>query len=281
MALIANYFVNLHSKTKTIKMKISVIGAGAMGGTMVEGFAKLKNLQKQDICVAAPHESTLERFKTLGVKNTTDNKEAAKGADLVCVVVKPWITEDVLHEIKDTLDYKSQMLIVVSAGTPSTQLSQWLEKPGEQTLPFFQTIPNIAISILQSMTFIVPQGATAEQTKTVEDLFNQTGGALIVAEKQLGAGTTLASCGIAYALRYVRAASEGGVELGFKAKDAERIVSQTVKGAVDLLMQTDCHPESLIDQVTTPGGLTIKGLNEMEHAGFTSAVIRGLKAGVK
>ena len=82
-------------------------------------------------------------------------------------------------------------------------------------------------------------------------------------------------------MRYIRASVEGGVEIGFKAKDAEQIVLQTVKGAVELLQATGEHPEAAIDKVTTPGGVTIRGLNEMEHAGFTSAVVRGLKAGLK
>lgn len=82
-------------------------------------------------------------------------------------------------------------------------------------------------------------------------------------------------------MRYIRAAVEGGVELGFKAVDAQKIVVQTVKGAAGLLSLPGAHPESEIDKVTTPGGVTIRGLNEMEHAGFTSAVIRGLKAGLK
>ena len=107
------------------------------------------------------------------------------------------------------------------------------------------------------------------------------GSTLLTDEQHLAAGTTLASCGIAYAMRYIRAASEGGVELGFKADDAKAIVMQTMKGAVELLEASGMHPEAAIDLVTTPGGVTIKGLNEMEHAGFTSAVIRGLKAGLK
>jgi pyrroline-5-carboxylate reductase len=106
------------------------------------------------------------------------------------------------------------------------------------------------------------------------------GSTLITEERLLAAGTTLASCGIAYAMRYVRAASEGGVEIGFKADDAKAIVLQTVKGAVELLQTNGNHPEAEIDKVTTPGGVTIKGLNEMEHAGFSSAVIRGIKAGM-
>ena len=109
-------------------------------------------------------------------------------------------------------------------------------------------------------------------------VFNDLGKALFVEERLLGMGTAMAGCGIAYAMRYVRAAMEGGVELGFKADLSRDIVLQTVKGAVALLEATGHHPEAEIDKVTTPGGLTIKGLNEMEHAGFTSAVVRGLKA---
>jgi pyrroline-5-carboxylate reductase len=82
-------------------------------------------------------------------------------------------------------------------------------------------------------------------------------------------------------MRYVRAAAEGGVELGFKAKDATKIVLQTMEGAVKLLQATGEHPEAAIDKVTTPGGVTIKGLNAMEHYGFSNAVIEGLKAGCK
>ena len=115
----------------------------------------------------------------------------------------------------------------------------------------------------------------------MKQLLDSMGQTIITEERLLGAGTTLASCGIAYAMRYVRAASEGGVELGFKADDAKQIVLQTMKGAVELLQATGLHPEAAIDLVTTPGGVTIKGLNEMEHAGFTSSVIRGLKAGAK
>ena len=104
---------------------------------------------------------------------------------------------------------------------------------------------------------------------------------LLVDERLINAGMALSSCGIAYVMRYIRAATEGGVELGFKAADALGIVLQTVRGAVELLQAGGGHPEAEIDKVTTPGGVTIRGLNAMEHAGFTSAVIRGLKAGLK
>lgn len=262
-------------------MKISVIGAGAMGGAIVEGLVKGNYVENQDICVSDPSHAALERFKANVQNITTDNCMAAKSSEVVFVVVKPWLVEKVIKDIKEVLDYDRQTLVVVAAGITSEQLKTWLDKDGQ--LPaMFLSIPNIAIAQLASMTFLVPCNAIAQQqTEQIKALFDSMGKTIVTEEKLLGAGTTLASCGIAYAMRYIRAASEGGVELGFKADYAKEIVMQTMKGAVELLEASGLHPEAAIDLVTTPGGLTIKGLNEMEHAGFTSSVIRGLKAGAK
>ena len=259
-------------------MKISVIGAGAMGGATVEGLIKGHQFKNEDITVSDPSQAVVDKFAKLGVNVTTDNQQAAKTADIVCVVVKPWLVERVLTDIKAELDPKKQLLIVIAAGVPSASIKEWL---GANCPPLFLIIPNIAIAQLASMTFIVPCDTTQQQTELVQGIFNDMGTSLLTDEQHLASGTTLASCGIAYAMRYIRAAAEGGVELGFKADDAKKIVMQTMKGAVELLEAIGMHPEAAIDLVTTPGGLTIKGLNEMEHAGFTSAVIRGLKAGLK
>lgn len=252
-----------------------------MGGAIVDGLLKGEIVDNADIAVSNPTRTTLDKWKDTGAKLTTDNKEAARLADLVTVVVKPWLVEEVLKEIKPVMDYSSQILAVVAAGVSSAQIKEWMDRGNGRMLPLFLIIPNIAIAQMSSMTFIVPIGASQEQTAEVKAVYDEMGSTLITEERLLGAGTTLASCGIAYAMRYIRAASEGGVEIGFKADDAKRIVLQTVKGAVDLLLANGNHPEAEIDKVTTPGGVTIKGLNEMEHAGFTSAVIRGLKAGCK
>ena len=250
-----------------------------MGGATVEGLIKGQQFKNEDITVSDPSQAVVEKFSGMGVSVTTDNKLAAETADIVCVVVKPWLVERVLKDIKPELDPTKQILVVIAAGVPSASIQEWL---GEQCPPLFLVIPNIAIAEMQSMTFIVPSVATQSQhIELVQAIFDEMGSTLITDEQHLAAGTTLASCGIAYAMRYIRAASEGGVELGFKADDAKQIVMQTMKGAVELLQASGMHPEQAIDLVTTPGGVTIKGLNEMEHAGFTSAVIRGLKAGLK
>ena len=250
-----------------------------MGGATVEGLIQCSTFRTQDITVADPSQQALDRFASKGLSVTTDNQAAAMDADIVCVCVKPWLVEQVLTGIKEVLNPKRQLLIVIAAGVGSKSIQEWL---GTQCPPLFLCIPNIAIAQLQSMTFLVPcAGVTQQQTEQVKALFDEMGATLITDEQHLASGTTLASCGIAYAMRYIRAAAEGGVELGFKADEAKRIVMQTMRGAVELLEASGLHPEAAIDLVTTPGGVTIKGLNEMEHNGFTSSVIKGLKAGMK
>ena len=262
-------------------MKIAIIGAGAMGGAIAEGLIKGEMVNNEDITISDPAIETRKHFADMGITATPSNQLAAQGADIVCVVVKPWLVEQVLTGLRDVLDYDHQSLVIVAAGVKYDSITAWMSQDGKM-IPTFLVIPNIAIAQLQSMMFIVPTAsAQPQQTEQVKALFDSMGHTLLTDEQHLAAGTTLASCGIAYAMRYIRAASEGGVELGFKANDAKQIVMQTLRGAVELLESSGMHPEQAIDLVTTPGGVTIKGLNEMEHAGFTSAVIRGLKAGAK
>lgn len=261
-------------------MKIAIIGAGAMGGAMADGFIKSGAVKPADISVANPTAQKLEHFALQGANVTTDNKTAVESADIVIIAVKPWLVEQVVNELKPVLNYTRQTIITVAAGISGSQFTAWLKK--DDAVPqTFIVIPNTAIAVLASMTFIVPVNATADTTAIVKALFDNVGQTMVTDERHLSAGMTLASCGIAYAMRYVRAAAEGGVELGFKADMAKDIVLQTMKGAVELLQANGNHPEAEIDKVCTPGGLTIRGLNEMEHAGFTSAVIRGLKAAAK
>lgn len=250
-----------------------------MGGSMVKGLLQVDSLRARDITVSDPSAAALAAFKGTGATLTTNNQEAAAAGDVVVVVVKPWLVKTVLEDIKASLDYNRQMLVVIAAGVPSADINTWLSKGNGMLQPtLFLAIPNIAIAMKDSMTFLVPVNATQRQTDTITGLFDAVGETIITSEKLLPAGTALASSGIAYAMRYLRAASEGGVELGFKASDAQRIVMQTMKGAVRLLQTSGMHPEAAIDLVTTPGGVTIRGLNAMEQAGFTNSVIRGLKA---
>lgn len=264
-------------------MKIAVIGAGNMGGALARGLAHGSFVKTSDIYVSNPSTAKLEtlRREFSEINTTTNNCEAATAADIIVLAVKPWKVVEVLEEIKPCLDYSRQAIASMVGGLGLEQLSEWLSKGDEQLPATYLIIPNTAIATMSSMTFIASARSSAAQERELLDIFNELGKAMLVEEKLIPAGTSLASCGIAYALRYIRAAMEGGVELGFRADDAKHIVMQTLRGAADILAANDAHPEAEIDRVTTPGGLTIKGLNAMEAAGFTHSVIEGLRASTK
>lgn len=247
-----------------------------MGGALAEGFARSAALKDGGIVVTARHEATLDRFRRLGLGVTTDNAEAVKGADTVILAVKPWLVKGVADELKPALDCMRQTVVSVAAGVSGDELKDMFTREDGSCPGIFIAMPNIAAALGCSMTFIVNVSGGEEAAIRTESLFKAVGETMSVEERLLPAGTALASCGIAYAMRYVRASMEGGVQLGFKAAAARDIVLQTVKGAVALLQESGGHPEAEIDKVTTPGGLTIRGLNAMERAGFTNAVVQGL-----
>ena len=264
-------------------MKIAIIGAGNMGGALARGLALGTLVQTSKIYLSNPSTPKLEALKREfpEINITTDNREAARVADIVVIAVKPWKVEEVLREITPDMDYTRQAVASMVGGLGIAELSAWLDR-GDGVLPAtYLIIPNTAIATMSSMTFIASARATEEQENKLLNIFNELGKAMLVDEEHIAAGTSLASCGIAYALRYIRAAMEGGVVLGFRAVDAKHIVMQTLRGAVDILEKNNTHPEVEIDRVTTPGGLTIKGLNAMEATGFTHSVIEGLRASTK
>ena len=254
------------------------MGAGNMGGALIKGWAKSGKID--DITIADKNETLLAEFKSAytTINTTTDNVEAVKGADIIVLVVKPWLMELVLAEVKHALDLEKQIIVSDAANFTTDMLARELGTEGQ----FFYVIPNIAAEFGASMSFIASGScATDESLKKVEELYTIVGDTLVVTENLVGPGMMMASCGIAYVMRYIRAQMEGGCEMGFYPAQAKQIALQTMQGAVSLLKATGWHPEEAIDKVTTPGGVTIKGLNELDHAGFNSAVIRSLKAGLK
>lgn len=262
-------------------MKITIIGAGNMGGAIAKGLCKGSLFKSEDIVCADRSENTLKSISAVcpDITTTTDNIDAVKDADIVLFAVKPWILPLAIEEVKEVLDYNRQFIISIAAGIGTDKLQEMFRKEDESVPGIIYLIPNIAVEVMEGVFLYTSQNATTEQLATVQSMFSELGMAKQVEEKQMVAGTALSSCGIAYVFRYIRACVEGGVEMGFYPKDAQEIVLQTIKGAAELLMENKSHPEQEIDKVTTPGGITIKGLNAMEEAGFTNAVIKGLKAG--
>jgi pyrroline-5-carboxylate reductase len=255
---------------------ITIIGGGNLGSAIAEGLLKSKFVKASDITLTKRNTSTLQFLKKKGVTITDDNNEAVKKADVVILAVKPFQVADVLSGIKNELNNK-KILISVVTGILINEIENVIEKP----IPLFRAMPNTAIAIQQSMTCVCSKEATSEQIEYVNDLFEKLGKVVTIDEKLMEAATILGACGIAYALRFIRANIQGGIEIGFDAATASLIASQTIKGSAELLIQTGRHPEQEIDKVTTPKGCTIAGLNEMEHRGFSSSLIRGVVASYK
>jgi pyrroline-5-carboxylate reductase len=261
-------------------MKISIIGAGNMGGALARGLSLGSMVSAKDIAISDVNESNLQAIKAVNpeISCFQSNRECISNADLIILAVKPWLVEMVANEISNLIAFNSQIIVSIAAGVNLEKLKSLFPDKDGSVATIFRVIPNTAIDVRESFSCIASWNASENQEKQLVELFDEMGTAKLVPESQLNAYMSLSSCGIAYAFRYIRAATEGGVEMGIYPTVAKEVVLQTLKGAVALLEATKANPEVEIDKVTTPGGITIKGLNEMEQAGFSAAVIRGLKA---
>jgi len=261
-------------------MKISIIGAGNMGGAIARGLSKGSHFAANEIYVSDVNEKSLQKIKDFNaeIHCSTSNRESIQEADIVVLAVKPWLVESIASEIVDKLDYENQIILSIAAGISLEKLRTYFPARNTQVPILFRMIPNTAIDVLESFSCITSYNASTDQEELLVHIFNELGKAMLVPESQLNAFMSLSSCGIAYAFRYIRAATEGGVEMGIYPNIAKEVVMQTLKGAIALLEANGTNPEVEVDKVTTPGGVTIKGLNEMENAGFSSSIIRGLKA---
>jgi pyrroline-5-carboxylate reductase len=253
--------------------KIAIIGGGNLGISIAEGLLTAGFTAAGNITITRRNIALLQPLAEKGISITSDNTAAARAADVILLAVKPFQIRDILRELAPSLN-PAQMVISVVTGISISDLQTDL--PG--SVPVFRAMPNTAIAIRESMTCISYARAGKEQVDWVLDLFNQLGRVVLIDEKLMDAATVLGACGTAYAMRYIRANIQGGIEIGFDAATASLIAAQTVKGAAELLLQKGTHPEYEIDKVTTPKGCTIAGLNEMEHQGFSSSLIKGISA---
>jgi pyrroline-5-carboxylate reductase len=254
--------------------KIAIIGGGNLGSSIAEGLIASGFVLPNQITITKRNIATIQHLADKGVATMSDNQAAVKDANFVILAVKPFQIKDIVADIKPLLLPEQHTVISVATGVWIKDMEEMLSAD----FSLLRAMPNTAISIQQSMTCICANQKAKEQVEYVSNLFNQLGKSIVIDEKLMDAATVLGACGTAYALRYIRANIQGGIEIGFSAAQASLIAAQTVKGAADLLLTKNTHPEQEIDKVTTPMGCTIAGLNEMEHQGFSSSLILGLTA---
>ncbi len=254
--------------------KVAILGGGNLGQAIALGLISTDEYVPANVIVTRRKMHGLEALEAKGIAVTTDNVQAVQNAVLILLCVQPRQLPALLDEIKSHLNAEQHVLVSTITGVKIEEI----ESVVGELFPIVRAMPNTAIAIRESMTTIAAKNTAAEKLQRVQAIFDIMGSTLVIDEELMAAATVLGASGIAFCLRYIRAAAQGGIQMGFHAEEALAIATQTCKGAASLLLQAGNHPEMEIDKVTTPQGCTIAGLNEMEHNGLSSAVIRGIVA---
>jgi len=249
--------------------KVGILGAGNIGCAIAKGLVAHGGMSPSDIFLSRKRNALLADKKTMGYQ-ITDNLTLVENCDFILLAVLPGQAAEAIVEVKEKLKDKGKILVSVVSAVSLHELKEWTGSD----VKVVRLMPNTAIEYGASMTCIA--GEDDESVEKVKELFEPLGQTMVIKEHLMPAATILAACGIAFFLRFIRAVSQGGIQIGFHADEAGEIAAQTARGAAELLLQTENHPETEIDRVTTPMGCTISGLNEMEHFGLSSAMIKGI-----
>lgn len=264
--------LNMSDSESTTRPTIAILGGGNLGRALAMGWTETGYCTADRIRITRRHAEKLTYFAEVGFRVGSDNREAVAASDIIVLAVQPQQIAELLEEIRPVIDPARHRIISVVSGVSIRQLRE----PLQTEAPIVRAMPNTAVSIGESMTCLASQDLADPVLREAQELFELVGRTLIIPENMMIPATALCACGIAFFLRAIRAASQGGIEIGFHPEEALLLAAQTAKGAASLLLSQGRHPESEIDQVTTPRGCTIAGLNEMEHQGFSSAMIKGI-----
>ncbi|MBU2975394.1 MULTISPECIES: pyrroline-5-carboxylate reductase [unclassified Zobellia] len=253
-------------------MKIAIIGAGNLGLSIAKGI--LNSNGATTMYLTKRNTAEIEEYANYGnVTITSDNREAVENSDILILAVQPAQLEKILESTKDLLTEKH---VVISTIT-GFSIAKMEDILGEDC-NIIRSMPNTAISVGQSMTCICSNEKGKKKIELAKAIFNRMGHSMEIPETQMQAATVICASGIAFWMRLIRATTQGAIQLGFDAKEAQELAMHTCSGAASLLIESGSHPEAEIDRVTTPQGCTIQGLNEMEHQGLSSSLIQGIVA---
>ncbi len=254
------------------KTKIAIIGTGNLGLSIIKGLLASPIKDEIQIIATKRRLPDIPLVEDERVFFTTDNALAAESSDVLLYSVQPDQFQLAIEQTKPFL--KDKVLISTITGLTLETLK---EAVGTEC-SIVRSMPNTAIAVSESMTCLSYKG-DKNSIETAQTIFNALGKTLVIDDKLMQAATVLGASGIAFWMRLIRATTQGGIQLGFDAGEAKAIAVQTCLGAASILAENpQAHPENEIDKVTTPKGCTIRGLNEMEYRGLSSALIRGLSS---
>jgi pyrroline-5-carboxylate reductase len=254
-------------------MRLAVLGAGKMGGILIEAFVKQKLVAPANIFATVQHASAERKSGTkLSVTLGNDNRSAVKKADVILLCVKPQTVGQVVDEIRGDLNEK-KLLISIAASVPA----EYIEKRLKGKVPVIRAMPNTPSAVGAGITALASgKFAGAKEIETARKLFDAVGRTVVVDEKNMDAVTGLSASGPAFIYIILESLAEGGVKVGLSRELATLLAAQMALGAAKMVIETGHHPALLKDTVTTPAGCTIDGILELEEGGLRVTLIKAV-----
>ena len=259
--------------TKATKRKVAVLGTGKLGGILVQALLKAGLLDRSSVRATVRHAERAEALeKKLKIPIGTSNAEAARGADIILVCVKPQVVGEVMREIRPHVTTK-QLLISVAASVPTGDIEKALGKK----VPVVRAMPNTPCALGAGMTALCAgQYASSADIDQARAMFDVVGRTVVVDEKHMDAVTGLSASGPAYIYIILESLAEAGVKVGLPRDVATLLAAQTAMGAAKVVLDTGDHPALLKDAVTTPAGCTIDGIMELEEGKLRVTLIKAV-----
>lgn len=258
--------------------RVAVLGAGKMGGILLQGFLEQRLFPPENLRATVRH---AERAQAVGaqlpIATGTDNAAAVRQSDVVLICVKPQAVREVLEEIRPELG-PGKLVLSVAASMPIASI----EKLAGAQVPVIRAMPNTPSVVRCGMTALARGKFVAEgHLETAQTLFAAVGRTIVLDEKLMDAVTGLSASGPAFLYVILESLAEGGVKVGLPRDVATLLAAQTALGAATVVLETGAHPALLKDAVTTPAGCTIDGLMELEEGGLRVTLIKAVVKAVK
>jgi pyrroline-5-carboxylate reductase len=255
------------------KVRVAVLGAGKMGGILLQAFLKENLFAADKIPATVGHAERAVALSTQwGVDVSTNNAEAVRHADLILIGVKPFQVPDLMAEIKPALTKEKTLVsFAASVKTQSIEEAAGLEIAVVRAMPNTPSALGAGVAALCRGRFVKDA-----QMELAVRLFATVGRTVLVDEKHMDAVTGLSGSGPAYLYIIIEALAEAGVKVGLPRDIATQLAAQTAYGAAKMVLETGYHPALLKDAVTTPAGCTIDGILELEEGGLRVTLIKAV-----
>ena len=255
-------------------LKVAILGAGKMGGILLQGFLKNNLVALENVFATVQHPDRAQALSVqFGVEVTTDNLEAARQADVILLGVKPIQVSDLIAQIKPVLTPQKVLLsFAASVKTRSIEDCAGCELGVIRAMPNTPAMIGAGVTALCGGRFVTP-----EQMAVAQRIFQTVGRTVVVDEKHMDAVTGLSGSGPAFLYIIIEALAEAGVNVGLPRDVATLLAAQTTLGSARMVLETGYHPALLKDAVTTPAGCTVDGILELEEGGLRVTLIKAVK----